>query len=203
MFASERVCISGANVSFFFSCVKRLGNSNSSWITSSTKTRPHTKCRRLNENANLLSVWSWLSISSDLHDYANHRDFWFLAEGGRETLVEPNWLSRLHSFDVICFFMFFFPPFKMEIHLKMFFFFFFLLAEAVATRWHNTSTSGCDLCKCERGRIKITDLRRERTVQSKSKSTLMASCVREGFDYQQAPNLSSSPPDGFLFFLPG
>ncbi len=39
-------------------------------------------------------------------------------------------------------------------------------------------------------------------VQSKSKSTLMASCVLEGFDYQQGLNPSFSLPDDILFFFP-
>ena len=39
-------------------------------------------------------------------------------------------------------------------------------------------------------------------VQSKSKSTLMASCVLEGFEYQQGVNLPFSRSDDGLFFFP-
>ncbi len=92
---------------------------------------------QLNENTNLFSVWSWLNILSDLYDYGNHSDFRFWQRdggGGVEKWVESNGLSRLHSFDIF--------PWR---RLKMMFF-----ADAVATRWHNTSGSGCVLCKSER-----------------------------------------------------
>lgn len=53
------------------------------------------------------------------------------------------------------------------------------------------------------GRLKITGFWWElTTVQSKSKSKLMASCVLEGFDYQWGVDLSFSLPDGTLLFSP-
>lgn len=76
-------------------------------------------------------------------------------------------------------------------------------ADAVATRWHNTSGSGCDLYESEYVWLKITDFSYKLVVvQSKSKSVLMASCVLEEFDYQQGANLSFSLPDGTRFFIP-
>lgn len=70
----------------------------SSWITCSEK---HTQTwstsdKHLNESTNLLSVWSWLNILSDLYDYGNHT---FYFSRGREA-VKPNWLSRLRRFDI-------------------------------------------------------------------------------------------------------
>lgn len=65
--------------------------------------RTHENDERLNENTNLSSVWSWLNILSDLYDYGNHSDFWFLAErrgGGEKNESNQNELSRLHGSDI-------------------------------------------------------------------------------------------------------
>lgn len=97
----------------------------SSWITCTEK---HTQTwstddKHLNENANLLSVWSWLNILSDLYDYGNHT---FDFSRGRES-VEPNRLSRLGRFDI-----------SWNTSKDDFFFF-----DHNRTNTHDT---GCDLC---------------------------------------------------------
>lgn len=88
----------------FISGVKWLCNTNFSWITSRRIRTWSASDYHLNENINLSSVWSWLNVLSDLHDYGNHSDFWFLRGVCVLVCVEKqaksNELSRLHSFDI-------------------------------------------------------------------------------------------------------
>lgn len=65
-------------------------------LRNTPKHEAQTNDKHLNENANLLSVWSWLNILSDLYDYGNHT---FDFSRGREA-AEPNRLSRLRRFDI-------------------------------------------------------------------------------------------------------
>lgn len=138
-----------------------------------------------NENINLSSVWSWLNVLSDLHDYGNRSDFWFL----RGVCVWKNNRNQTGWADYTA------STFSLKTQSGRWCF-----ADAAAKWWHKWLW--LVICaKSESMWLKIIVFWWELMVPCESKSTPTASCVSDGFDYQQGLNQPSSASDAILFLF--
>lgn len=178
---------------------KQLDNSPFPWITSAVKYIPTWRAedKHPNENTNLFSFWSWLNILSDLYNYGNQRDFLVLAGGAARETEKRRWVKSNKAEPITQPWRFPWKTSKKKKKKKCF-------CWCCSNNTTQHKWVQFDLCTSKWTQLKITFFSSSELMeaQRKSKSALMASCVLEGFDYQQGADLSLPLPAGTHFCSP-